>query len=819
MEKIRFIKIILYLFLFISAGLTTCKQDFNLEETLDGPEGKALTLSPDYAQVGVNGTLDFNAEGGFPGYKYSMIQGTGTIDPDTGLYTAPGTEGTEIISVKDSYGNTKTASIEVIIGAGTPVLIISPSSLTVFKGTNAAFTATGGIPPYTFSLTSGIGSITPGGLYTAPASTGTATIRVTDSDAVPSTDNATVTVTDIVTNVDYEVTSVEHIGGTTGGASFTAEFLVTNTGSSDGTGNISWTAYISSDTSAGAGDQVASTGSIADPIASAANSGYISVSGTWSETGGNYYIVVVISSSEDLNQLNNSSYTAVPVTVSDPPVADIDYYIESVSSSNTPAAASSAISETFTYRNRGSDAGSSSVFWTAYRSLDQSLDGSDTIINNGISASLGGNTGSAPVTITGTWPASAGAFYIIVKVTAADDINPLNNSGTGNQFVITAPPGNVDYVVTEITEEYPVIISDQPISEHFSIANIGGDSGGEDVTWTAYLSADTSVDGGDIIIGPGTASSALSAGGEEDDILINGFWPSSPGSYYLIVSIAAGDDDIPDNNTAYAGPFTVTTPPDYSVSSALIQTTGTPEALLNAAGEFSFVINNPVSAGDGTQSILWKVYRSFDNIYDAGDVLIKTGSCGALSSNSSSTSQLFGDVSWPSYGAYYYLIIRLTALDEINDTNNTYISPGFVETAETYTEGGENNDDSGPAASNYTDLDTVLAGSNLDEYQLIKITGTTDDSGGYDTYKLTLGPNATKLDFYAEWIPAADLVDIFLWDSSSTITSSVSTDTQTEPASPPSKNVGLTPGTVYKIGVQSKAAAGTSYTLYISTRP
>ena len=778
MKMIITLAAVISLFIFLSAGLTTCSQNFNLEETLDGPEGKALTLSPNSAQVGINETLDFDAEGGVPEYKYSMLQGLGTIDPGSGLYTAPGIEGTEIISVKDSYGSIKTASIEVVAGAGTPVLIISPSSLTVFKGTDAVFAATGGVPPYTFSLTAGIGNITAGGLYTAPASTGTATVRVTDSDApVPSTDNATVTVTDIVTNVDYEVTSVTHTAGTVGGESFTADFLVTNTGSANGSENISWTAYISSDDTAGAGDFIASTGTITDPIASMADSGNITAAGTWPETGGNYNIVIVISASEDLNQLNNSLSTAAPVAVSDPPVEDIDYHIVSVSSANTPATAGSAINESFSYRNSGDDAGSSTVYWTEYRSVNQTIDGDDTVILSGQAAPLNGNTSSGSIAVTGTWPASAGSYYILVKVNASDDVNPQNNSGYSSQFVINAAAGGIDYVVSEITENFPSVLTDQSVSEYFTVANIGGSPGADDVTWTAYASLDTAI-GGDIEIGTGTAvTGGLTAGGDQSNILVNGFWPGTAGSYYLIVQIAAGDDTVPGNNITYAGPFTVNTPPDYSVSSAVIQNTGIPGAQLSADPEdFRFVINNSPAAGNGTQSITWKVYRSFDNIHDTGDTLIKTGSCGALPANSNSSPQIFGDVSWPLYGSNYYIIITLTALDEINNTNNTYISASYVETPETYT--------------------------NL-------LQDDTNDSPG---------PSGAKIDFYAEWSSGGNLVDVFLWDSSSLVAGSVSTDTATEPASPPSKNVGLAPG-VFQIGVQSKIGAGTSYTLYISTRP
>lgn len=62
----------------------------------------------------------------------------------------------------------------------TPVTI-SPSTATVEAGNTQAFSASGGSGSYIFTVSSGIGSINSGGLYTAPQTTGSATITVSDS--------------------------------------------------------------------------------------------------------------------------------------------------------------------------------------------------------------------------------------------------------------------------------------------------------------------------------------------------------------------------------------------------------------------------------------------------------------------------------------------------------------------------------------------------------------------------------------------------------------------------------------------------------------
>ncbi len=68
-------------------------------------------------------------------------------------------------------------------GPATPTIpvTISPDTATVEAGSTQAFSASGGSGGYIFTVSSGIGSINAGGLYTAPQTTGSATITVSDS--------------------------------------------------------------------------------------------------------------------------------------------------------------------------------------------------------------------------------------------------------------------------------------------------------------------------------------------------------------------------------------------------------------------------------------------------------------------------------------------------------------------------------------------------------------------------------------------------------------------------------------------------------------
>jgi hypothetical protein len=72
-----------------------------------------LTIVPTSATVQVNGIYSFSASGGAPGYTYSVILGTGTINPSTGVFVAPAAPETDTVKVLDSIGNASTATVMV----------------------------------------------------------------------------------------------------------------------------------------------------------------------------------------------------------------------------------------------------------------------------------------------------------------------------------------------------------------------------------------------------------------------------------------------------------------------------------------------------------------------------------------------------------------------------------------------------------------------------------------------------------------------------------------------------------------------------------
>jgi len=76
---------------------------------------RALTLLQNISLIALNTSTPFAGSGGTPPYTYSVLGGGagGTIDPSTGLYTAPSVSGSDTIHVVDSLSATAQATISV----------------------------------------------------------------------------------------------------------------------------------------------------------------------------------------------------------------------------------------------------------------------------------------------------------------------------------------------------------------------------------------------------------------------------------------------------------------------------------------------------------------------------------------------------------------------------------------------------------------------------------------------------------------------------------------------------------------------------------
>lgn len=158
----------------VSFLLSSCLEDPQVEQS--SFSGPALEVVPNIATVNTNGTRQIFGVNGLAPYTYSLASGIGSVST-SGLYTAPATVGNAVVRVTDSFGSEVLALIFIV-----NQVQVTPSTLQITTTGVQGFSASGGTPPFTFSVPFGSGSVDSTGLFTA-ASPGTSIVRVTDSSS------------------------------------------------------------------------------------------------------------------------------------------------------------------------------------------------------------------------------------------------------------------------------------------------------------------------------------------------------------------------------------------------------------------------------------------------------------------------------------------------------------------------------------------------------------------------------------------------------------------------------------------------------------
>lgn len=113
-------------------NLSACKiTDSTLSGNLNDPSNSSspLTISPSNETIVMTESLEFSASGGRPPYVYYVVSGHGSIETDTGLFTAAQAIGSTTVQVADAIGQTATAVIEVVWAGLDSIDNLSSSSL------------------------------------------------------------------------------------------------------------------------------------------------------------------------------------------------------------------------------------------------------------------------------------------------------------------------------------------------------------------------------------------------------------------------------------------------------------------------------------------------------------------------------------------------------------------------------------------------------------------------------------------------------------------------------------------------------------------
>ena len=253
-----------------SAADTT--QSASATVTVSAPQTVAVTIKPGSASLSTGGTQQFTASvTGSSNTSVTWSATSGSVS-SAGLYTAPGSAGTFTVTATSVADTTKSASATVTVSAPVVGVTISPVSASMLTSGTQQFTASvTGSSNTSVTWSASGGSISTGGMFTAPSTAGTVTVKATSVADTTKSASAAVTVT-------AQAVAVSVSPGTASlTPSATQQFTATVTGTTS-TG-VTWSATGGVVSSSGlytapatAGTFAVTATSVADPTKSASAS-------------------------------------------------------------------------------------------------------------------------------------------------------------------------------------------------------------------------------------------------------------------------------------------------------------------------------------------------------------------------------------------------------------------------------------------------------------------------------------------------------------------------------------------------------------------
>jgi subtilisin family serine protease len=408
-------------------------------------------------------------------------------------------------------------------------------------------------------------------------------------------------------------------------------------------------------------DQLLTTRSVAGLAPSATSSATTSVTIPNNLTPGTYFIGVVADSSHvvtEANETNNTRASSAIMVVA-PDVATI------AATAPATAAPGAVVSVTNTVKNNAS-APVSTFTVGFYLSTDDVLDGGDVPLGTRTIASLAANavsTAATPLTIpVGTAP---GVYRIIVR---ADDGQAFTETDETNNVRATGPIViGPDLVVTAVTAPLKAQPG-QTIALSGTVQNVGSAMlPGQTSTLAYYLSSDTVLGGGDVLLGtrtvPGLGVGATSPGTTMVTV------PAVPvGSYFVIARADDGHatSEARENNNTRATATPIVVGPDVTVTVA----TGPAGA---APGLPVTISNTVVNKGPVAVGFTVGFYLSTDDVFDGGDVPLGTRTVTVLGAGAGSAAATMLTIPANTAPGVYRVLVRADsggALGEADETNN-----------------------------------------------------------------------------------------------------------------------------------------------------
>ena len=210
-------------------------------------------------------------------------------------------------------------------------------------------------------------------------------------------------------------------------------------------------------------------------------------------------------------------------------------------------------------------------------------------------------------------------------------------------------------------------VAGQSISVTWTVANQGDVSANPSWRDFIWLSTDSTLDGGDVLLSTPTRSAAVVAGNSYSPTTSVGIPNNTaPGSYFLIIQTDA-DNNVPESNESnqvLAAALTVT-------KADLTPTNLTPPAS-GVAGQSISVTFTVANQGDGGANPSWRdfIWLSTNNTLDGSDVLLSTPThSAALGAGGSYTTTVSVGIPNNTVPGSYFLILQADADNNIPESN------------------------------------------------------------------------------------------------------------------------------------------------------
>ncbi len=134
-----------------------------------------LTVSASSSQIGVGESVFLAVSGGAGPYRYFLDPQLGTVDAMTGRLTVLKVADDALVQVQDQAGHQAVIHLKFVDRVRlTGLDRIEPNQVSTIQ-------AQGGVPPYVFTIVSGLGQLEPNGQFTAPDRPANTVISVKDS--------------------------------------------------------------------------------------------------------------------------------------------------------------------------------------------------------------------------------------------------------------------------------------------------------------------------------------------------------------------------------------------------------------------------------------------------------------------------------------------------------------------------------------------------------------------------------------------------------------------------------------------------------------